>query len=200
MADIDRESDESLMARVQRGDQQAFATLVRRHTQKFYAAAYRICGDMFEAEDVVQDAFLKLWNRPQVWDKNKGAKFTTWFYKVVTNLAIDQHRKKKPQANPDILDVLPDNAQRADQAMIETQEQKTLERAIKNLPERQMAALNLCFYEGLTNREAADILGVGIKALESLLIRAKAGLREELTKQGLIGIIPGQEEGKRRHA
>ena len=155
---------------------------------------------MFEAEDVVQDAFLKLWNRPQVWDKNKGAKFTTWFYKVVTNLAIDQHRKKKPQANPDILDVLPDNAQRADQAMIETQEQKTLERAIKNLPERQMAALNLCFYEGLTNREAADILGVGIKALESLLIRAKAGLREELTKQGLIGIIPGQEEGKRRHA
>ena len=202
MADIDRESDESLMVRVQRGDHQAFATLVRRHTQRFYAGAYRVSGNMFEAEDIVQDAFLKLWDRPQVWDKNRGAKFTTWFYRVVMNLAIDRKRRARPQAGADVLDVLPDGAKRADQAMIDTQEQEILESAIQNLPDRQKAALNLCFYEGLSNREAADILGVGVKALESLLIRAKAGLRDELTRQGIIGAIPVQNnnEGKRKHA
>jgi RNA polymerase sigma-70 factor (ECF subfamily) len=196
MADIDRESDESLMVRVQGGDHQAFAILVRRNTQKFFACAYRVCGDVYEAEDVVQDAFLKLWNRPETWNENKGAKFTTWFYRVVTNLAIDNKRKKKPLANNDVLDYMPDSAPRADEAMIEMQEQKLLEHAIQDLPERQKTALNLCFYEGLSNKEAAEIMGVGVKALESLLMRAKAALKEELTKQGLLS----NPEGRKRHA
>lgn len=196
MADIDRESDESLMVRVQRGDHQAFAILVRRNTQKFFACAYRVCGDVYEAEDIVQDAFLKLWNRPEVWSEGKGAKFTTWFYRVVTNLAIDRKRKKRPTANNDVLDFVPDTTPRADQMMIETQEQKMLEQAIQHLPDRQKAALSLCFYEGLSNKEAAEIMGVGVKALESLLMRAKTALKEELTKQGLLS----NPEGRKRHA
>jgi RNA polymerase sigma-70 factor (ECF subfamily) len=66
------------------------------------------------------------------------------------------------------------------------QEQEFLENAIQALPERQKAALNLCFYEGLSNKDAADILGVGIKALESLLMRAKKSLKDELMRGGIM--------------
>jgi RNA polymerase sigma-70 factor, ECF subfamily len=196
MTALEQDSDESLMERIVGGDHQAFAFLVRRHTQKFYAAAYRICGESYEAEDIVQDAFLKLWNKPDVWDKTRGAKFTTWFYRVVMNLAIDRKRKRKPNAGPDVLDMMADKSPRADEVMQTTQEQKQLERAIQTLPDRQKAALNLCFYEGLSNKEAAEVLGIGLKAVESLLMRAKAGLRDELTRQG---VVSGYERNK-RHA
>ncbi len=180
-------SDESLMERVCSGDHQAFAELVERHSGLFYSAAYRMCGQNEEAEDIVQDAFLKLWNKPQGYDAGKGAKFTTWFYRVVTNLAIDHMRRKKPQTNPEVLDYMADKVPLADQALEDKDQQDVLEEAIAALPERQKAALNLCFYEGLSNKEAAEILEVGVKALESLLMRAKKTLKEDLDAQGLLG-------------
>lgn len=186
MNETGQDSDEILMGRIKGGDRQAFAVLVRRHTDRFYAAAYRLCGRPDEAEDVVQDAFLKLWDRPDVYDPARGAKFTTWFYRVVTNLTLDRMRRRRKQAGGDVLELMADKAPRADETLVLNEEQAGLEAAIQALPERQKAALNLCFYEGLSNKEAADILGVGVKGLESLLMRAKAGVRENLTKQGLI--------------
>ena len=179
-------SDESLMERVCSGNHQAFAQLVERHSGLFYSAAYRMCSNNEEAEDIVQDAFLKLWNKPQGYDATKGAKFTTWFYRVVTNLAIDHMRRKKPQTKPDVLEYIADKAPLADQALEDKDQQDVLEEAIATLPERQKAALNLCFYEGLSNKEAAEILGVGVKALESLLMRAKKTLKKDLGTQGLL--------------
>src|SRR5262245_12287196 len=98
MTDYETETDEGLLVHVQRGDQRAFAVLVTRHVKKFHAAAYRMCGDVQESEDIVQEAFLKLWNKPQLWEPGRGAKFATWFYRIVTNLAIDKMRKKKAVA------------------------------------------------------------------------------------------------------
>lgn len=175
-------NDESLMDRICAGDHEAFACLVRRHTRMFFAAAYRMCGHKQEAEDIVQEAFVKLWKNPQSWDPKAGAKFTTWFYRVVTNLALDHMRKKRPQT--EVPDTMSDGRPDALDNLSETQLQARLEGAIQTLPERQRAALNLCFYEGLSNKEAAEILGVGVKALESLLMRAKAALRDELGRQG----------------
>jgi RNA polymerase sigma-70 factor (ECF subfamily) len=84
------------------------------------------------------------------------------------------------------MNVIADKAPHADQVMQASEEERALERAIAALPERQRTALNLCVYEGLSNKEAADILGVGVKALESLLMRAKAGLKEEFKREGLL--------------
>lgn len=179
-------SDESLMERVKGGDHQAFATLVERHTGLFYGAAYRMCGQDQEAEDIVQDAFLKLWQKPDSFDVDRGVKFTTWFYRVVTNLAIDKVRRKKPQAGPEPLEYIADSAPLADQMLEGHEKEGVLEAAIQSLPDRQKVALNLCFYEGLSNKEAAEILGVGVKALESLLMRAKKALREDLGSKGLL--------------
>lgn len=182
----DTKTDEELMAAIQKGDHQSFCVLVRRHTEMFYASAYRTCHNQDEAEDAVQDAFLKLWKKPEIWNPNKGAKFTTWFYRVVVNAATDQMRKRKNNAGEYALDNLADIADAQDETMQADEEQSALEGAIENLPERQKMALNLCFYEGLSNKDAAEMLGVGIKALESLLMRAKAGLKETLIDQGFI--------------
>jgi RNA polymerase sigma-70 factor (ECF subfamily) len=186
MTGIEAESDESLMTRINRADHQAFAALVRRHTGRFYATAYRMCGNVQDAEDIVQESFLKLWDRPGIWDAGRGVKFTTWFYKVVTNMALDFIRRKKPVGGDDMIALFADDGPRQDDVMMQEQESVSVEMAIQSLPERQKAALNLCFYEGLSNKEAAETLGVGLKALESLLMRAKAGLRDELIRQGLI--------------
>ena len=176
----EQDSDESLMVRVCNGDHRAFSELVERHSGLFYGAAFRMCNNATEAEDIVQDAYIKLWTKPQSFDPTKGTKFTTWFYRVVTNLAIDKGRRKKPQTNPEVLDYMADDAPAADEMLAEKHQESVLEAAIQNLPERQKAALNLCFYEGLSNKEAAEILDVGVKALESLLMRAKKTLKAEL--------------------
>ena len=174
-------ADERLLVRIQNGDSRAFAILVDRHTQRFYATAMRTVGQPHMAEDIVQEAFLKLWQKPQSFDPSKGAKFTTWFTRVVTNLAIDVLRKQKPQAAPEVLDMIEDQGISADEALDQNTRAQALERAIQALPDRQKIALNLCFYEGLSNKEAAEILGIGVKALESLLMRAKKTLKNELS-------------------
>ena len=186
-------TDEGLMSRVQNGDHGAFSVLVHRHTRLFYAAAYRMCSDQDDAEDIVQDAFLKLWKKPAVWDASRGTKFTTWFYRVVTNQAIDYMRKKKPSSgHADIIEALPDGRAGQHEVFAQGQQQDILERAIQDLPERQKIALNLCFYEGMSNKEAAGILDISVKALESLLMRAKSGLKDTLLRHGVLG----QEERK----
>lgn len=173
-------SDEDVVLALQSGEAGAFDVLVKRHTERFYAAAYRICGQADEAEDVLQEAFLKLWRRPESYDADRGAKFTTWFYRVVVNAAKDKMRSRRKEFGSDIVYFVEDTADNQQEAMQARQEEERIERGIQGLPERQRLALNLCFYEGLSNKEAAGIMGVGVKALESLLMRAKAKLREEL--------------------
>ncbi|QQG36942.1 MAG: sigma-70 family RNA polymerase sigma factor [Micavibrio aeruginosavorus] len=180
------DTDEGLMKRVQKGDHQAFSLLVRRHSERFYALSWRLLGNEAEAEDVVQDAFIKLWAQPALFRVDAGVRFTTWFYRVVSNMATDRLRGRKRWASPEAMDILPDPGKGADQALAERQTQALIEKAIHALPERQKLALTLCFYEGLSVREAGAVMEAGEKAVESLLMRAKAGLREELAKSGLV--------------
>ena len=189
-------SDESLMERVQNGDHEAFSMLVHRNAKMFYAAAYRMCSSADDAEDIVQDAFMKLWNNPGRWDAGRGAKFSTWFYRVVTNQAIDFMRRKKGAKEIDTFDRIMDESPGQGDILEEKERDAMLEKAVQSLPERQKTALNLCFYEGLSNKEAADIMGVGVKALESLLMRAKAGLRTELERCGMLS-RDGEKRGQK---
>ncbi len=183
-----RDDDESLMARVSKRDHSAFATLVRRYSERYYHVAYRMCGRQDEAEDIVQEAFLKLWQKPDSWNAGRGAKFTTWFYRVVTNQALDYVRKKKHVNVGEAMERFVDETQNQVRKLQAQQEQEILEQAIQSLPERQKTALNLCFYEEMSNKEAAEVMGVGLKALESLLMRAKAGLRDELARRNMLSL------------
>lgn len=200
------ERDEDLLLRLRGGDRHAFSVLVTRHQERFYRAAWRTLSDSAEAEDVVQDAFLKLWNQPDLFDPERGVKFTTWFYRVVVNLALDKARKKRRLVSGgDWLEAMPSENANPEQETGTNERKMIIEAAIQALPERQKTALNLCFYEGMGNMEAAEVMGVSVKALESLLIRAKREMRESLTKGGLMDAAEKDKDGHydkhgKRHA
>ena len=169
--------DATLMAHIRDGSHQAFSVLVRRHTQRFYAVAYRFLRHRQNSEDIVQEAFIKLWEQPGLWQPDKQAKFTTWFYRVVVNLCLDRQKRKAPMQIAEDMDFADETPGQEDN-LVSRETQKQLEQAIDALPERQKTALNLCFSEGVSNQEAADIMGLKLKALQSLLIRAKTTLKE----------------------
>jgi RNA polymerase sigma-70 factor (ECF subfamily) len=173
--------DASLIQEIQQGSHEAFATIVNRHTNRFYRIAYRLVFNKGDAEDVVQEAFLRIWERPQLWNPSRQAKFTTWFYKVVINLCLDLNKRKKPLHLPEDMEILDRNP--GQDALLDIhQEQALLDGFIKQLPARQQLALNLTFYEGLSNQEAADIIGIKVKALQSLIMRAKGTLKEKVRR------------------
>ena len=173
--------DEFLIRLIQEGRHDAFAEIVNRHSKRFYSIAYRFIFNKDDAEDIVQEAFMKLWEKRLNWNPNKEAKFTTWFYKVVLNLCIDHNRKKKPEPLSEEMPLI--DKQQGHEALIqEKQKQVMLERFIQELPERQRLALNLCFYEGISNQEASEMIGVNLKALQSLIMRAKMTLKEKINR------------------
>jgi RNA polymerase sigma-70 factor, ECF subfamily len=173
--------DQELLALIRDGSHRAFAELVQRHTERFYRLAYRYLQSRESAEDIVQDAFLRLWENPGNWQPDRKSKFTTWFYRVVVNLCLDLQKKKRPLPLDEEIPLV-DERETADESMMRIEEQRLLETEIAALPERQRAALNLCFDEGLTNQEAADVMGVNLKALQSLIMRAKNTLKERMKK------------------
>lgn len=175
---MDGLADEALMARIADGDRAAFAALVTRHLDRAVRTAQRLLGDRGEAEDVAQDAFLRLWQHADRW-RPEGGRFTTWFYRVVVNASID--RLRRPRSLP--IDEVPepeDEQPNAFRTLHRTEVAKSVKTAVGELPERQRTALTLCHYEGLGNIEAAEVMGITVGALESLLIRAKRHLRDRL--------------------
>ena len=171
--------DNELLILVQDGSHPAFAALVERHTERYYRLAFRYLQNREAAEDVVQDAFLKLWEDPGKWRPDKNTKFTTWFYRVVVNLCLDWQKRKRPLELKEDMPLI-DERETADQAMLRREEQRILEQGIAALPERQRTALNLCFDEGVSNQDAADVMKINLKALQSLLMRAKTTLKERM--------------------
>jgi len=179
-------NDESLMERVITRDHQAFSILVDRHSSRYYGAAYKIVMNKADAEDIVQAAFLKIWERPQIWQSHKGAKFQTWFYKIVINQCFDFKRKLKKMMPLIGEEFIPSNDQNAEAVIAQTQESDlkntALNDAIARLPKNQKIAIALCYEEGLKQKDAAQVMDISIKAFESLLGRAKASIKTNLKK------------------
>ncbi len=175
---VGSESDAERMARVARGDMDALGELVRRHQDKALALAFRMLGRWDLAEDVAQDAFLRVHRaapryRPE-------AKFTTWLYRIVVNLCRDQQRRAGRAPAP-LSEDAPEPAAEPTADPLEARERAArVRRALDRLPERQRTAVLLHRYEGLSHREVAEAMDASDKAVESLLVRAYAKLRKEL--------------------
>jgi len=176
---LSSQSDEELLTEIAKQDHYAFSELVRRYSGKLYSMAYRILNNNNDAEDIVQEAFLKLWNNPTIWDCRYNNRFSTFFYRVVTNQCIDHKRRNSYRQHEELNDkhistVSPDK-------IIEAKSKSELiNRYINELPERQQLALNLCYYENLSSTEAAEIMGLSPKGIQSLVLRAKENLRNKL--------------------
>jgi len=172
------ESDQ--IARAAGGDRAAQAALVNRNMPIVFRVAYRMLQDRAEAEDVTQETFLRAWKALPDWQPR--AKFSTWACTVALNLCRDRLRKKKPV----LMDELPervDSALRPEEALASQQGLQDIAKKIAALPERQREALTLCALEGMSNIEAAAAMEVGVRALESLLARARRSLRASLNTE-----------------
>ena len=178
----DESLDRELMAAVGRGDARAFARLVERHLGWALGFAERMLGARPEAEDLVQTAFLRVWQAAARWQPN--AKFSTWLYRVLHNLCMDQFRLRATAAgeslDDELAESLVDEAPGNEERMWGMQRDARVRAALAELPVRQRAALVLCYYEERSQAEAAALLGVSEGALESLLSRGRATLRKWL--------------------
>jgi len=171
------DSDEALMARVARGDEPAYRTLTRRHLPAMLGLARRILGNAADAEDVAQEAMLRVWTHAPRWQPL--AAFRTWLTRVVVNLCLDRKRRAQwvaLEAAGEIVDPAPDVTDRAEH---DEREQK-LAAAIAELPARQRSAIVLTYSEGMSNAQVAEILDASVSAVETLLVRGKQNLRARL--------------------
>lgn len=168
-------NDDALMARVALSDAAAFRALVDAHAPHIHALAWRMTGDASVAEDVAQEAMMRLWSHAMRWQTG-GPGVGAWLRRVATNLVFDRSRRPRFVAE----DAIPERADEtllADEAMDAERIAAAAREAVMTLPERQRAAIVLTYYEELPNAEAADLLGLHIKAFESLLLRARSALR-----------------------
>jgi RNA polymerase sigma factor (sigma-70 family) len=170
--------DAELVARVGRGDRAAAEQLMLRHLPKMLALARRMLSNSAEAEDAVQDAFMRLWTHAARWQPGQ-AKFETWLYRVTLNKCFDRLRRR-PTLEIDSAMEVADPASGPARNLENAALAEEIEAAMTSLPERQRSAIQLCHYQECGNIEAAEILGISVEALESLLARGRRALRARL--------------------
>ena len=170
--------DAALVARSAAGDSAAFRVLTERHVGPITRFARRMLHDDAEAEDVVQEAFLRLWRAGAGLDATSMG-IGPWLRRVVSNLCIDRIRSQKRLM---VVETLPEQieAPRQQVSLEERDLQKRVDAALKNLPDRQRLALTLFQYEGLSQSEIGAEMQISDEAVESLLARARRQLRNEL--------------------
>ncbi len=169
--------DDELVVRAGKGDHAAVASLVSRKLPRVLSLARRMLGDLAEAEDVAQEAFLKVWKFAPRWRPGQ-AKFDTWLHRVTLNLCYDRLRRPSRASGDDSGGIDPGPG--PDRGLLASDVGRRVDLALAALPARQREAIALCHYQELTNGEAAAIMGVSVEAMESLLSRARRSLRFSL--------------------
>jgi RNA polymerase sigma-70 factor (ECF subfamily) len=173
-----RDTDEDLLKRIARNEAAAVRSMIARKLPRVLALAARLLGDRNEAEDVAQEAFLRIWRQAPTWQPGT-ARFDTWLHRVALNLCYDRLRLRREK----VVDKLPDQVDPGpapDHRLHRRAQQQEIETALAALPHRQRKAIVLQYYQELSNIEAADIMGISVEALESLLARARRNLRAHL--------------------
>jgi RNA polymerase sigma-70 factor (ECF subfamily) len=182
-------SSEDLMDRIAKGDHDAFEILVNRHQASVLNLIYRFIGDRTQAKDLAQEVFLQVWQAAKNYEPK--AKFTTWIYRIATNLCLNELKSARRRRwfqflRPDednkeaAEDLLPDRSPSAEDLLLANERSHQISEALQSLPANQRMALVLRRYDDLSYEEIARIMGCSVSAVESLLVRAKRILQEEL--------------------
>ncbi len=171
-------SDDALLQLYANGDQAAARQLTLRLAPRAFKQAYRMLGVQADAEDVAQEAMMRVWKIAPEW-RSGEAKVTTWLYRVVANLCLDRLRKVQ-STSLDAIDEPIDPSPSAADDMQSNARLDALQAALIALPERQRQALVLRHIEELANPEIADVMEISVKAVESLTSRGKRALTQIL--------------------
>ena len=172
-------TDAALLGAYARGDRQAAAVLTARLLPRVLGQAQRMLADRAEAEDVAQEAMLRLWRIAPDW-RDGEAQVSTWLFRVVANLCTDRLRRRGRSVALDAVaepvDAAPGQAARLQDAA----RMRALSEALARLPARQAEAVALRHLEGLGNAEIAEIMDISVRSVESLTARGKRGLARQL--------------------
>jgi RNA polymerase sigma-70 factor (ECF subfamily) len=190
----EEDPDAELLARVGNKEPGAVREMVARKLPRLLALATRVMGDRDEANDVAQEAFVRIWKQAPRWQAGQ-ARFDTWLHRVVLNLCYDRlrrHREIVPADDHDLPEPI-DHAPLPEDQLDEAARNRRIAAALAALPARQREALVLQYYQELSNIEAAALMNITVDALESLLSRARRNLRSHLA-----GERGAQDFGKER--
>jgi RNA polymerase sigma-70 factor (ECF subfamily) len=178
--------DRELVRRAQGGDMAAFEELVRRHQRGLFSYLYRMCRNSSDAEEMAQAAMVKAWEKLAGF---RGASsFKTWLYRIGTNLCFNLRTRRKPTEELSETMTAPD-AERPEAAFRQKVREERVRAALDCLPEDQRAALVLSVYQDMSYREIAETLGKTVRAVDSMLFRAKTNVRKALAEDRAKGII-----------
>lgn len=177
-----QDPDAVLLVRYAQGDRAAARLLTVRLSPLVFGHALRVLGDQAEAEDVAQDALMRLWKIAPDWREGE-AKVTTWLYRVTANLCTDRLRKRHRGVPLEDIAEPADPGETAEARLQRGAREDALQTALDALPERQRHAVVLRHIDGLANPEIATILDIGVEAVESLTARGKRALAKLLGGQ-----------------
>lgn len=173
--------DEDLLRGVASGDPGAIRGIIAAKLPRLLAVATRMLGDPFEAEDVAQEAFVRIWRHAGRWNW-QGARFDTWIHRVTMNLCYDRLRRRRQMPVGDPPD-LADDGPMPDAALIpDDHTEQAVRLALRTIAPRQREAIVLVYYQGLSNQEAAAVMRISVDALESLLARGRRSMQASLLK------------------
>ena len=163
------------MRAIASGDPAAFARLIDRESPRLLRFAHGLLGTLEEAEDVVQDTLIRLYENAGGWEPQ--ARIGTWLHRICYNRSIDKLRRRRALVDESVLDEMPDSAELPDSALLRSETVRSVREAIARLPHRQRTAVLLFHFQELAQREAAGIMGISEPAFESLLARARRQMR-----------------------
>jgi RNA polymerase sigma-70 factor (ECF subfamily) len=175
-----------LAARARAGDEPAFEQLVRMYERPLYNYLYRMCGNGADAEELAQAALVRSWEKL---DSFRGASsFKTWLYRIATNLCYNLKSRRKP--TEELSEFLPaPDSERPEAEFRQKVREELVRRALDALPADQRSALVLSTYQELSYREIAEAMGKSVRAVDSLLFRAKTNVRKQLADARAKGIV-----------
>lgn len=182
-ADMQEQSDEALLANFAAGDHSAARGLMLRLTPRVLALATRMLRDQAEAEDVAQEAMMRLWKIAPDWREGE-AQVSTWLHRVTSNLCIDRIRKRK-RNGPGLDEIAEpeDGAPSATARLIAADRASAVKAALDDLPDRQRVAITMRHFQDCSNPEIAEALEVSVEAVESLLARGRKTLARALQSE-----------------
>ncbi|MBA2876271.1 RNA polymerase sigma factor SigW [Thermaerobacillus caldiproteolyticus] len=173
---------------IKKGDQNAYAEIVELYKDKVYRLCYRMLGNRHEAEDAAQEAFVRAYINIHTYNTNM--KFSSWLYRIATNLSIDKIRKKKPSVYLDeevsgtegltVYSQLPSTEASPEETLESLELQETVQKAIEKLPEKYRSVIVLKYIEDLSLQEISEILDIPIGTVKTRIHRGREALRKHL--------------------
>ncbi len=192
----EEKTDEELLAEFQQGDAGAFERLLRRHRRPLYTFFVRMLGDRSRAEDLAQEAFLRIVKGAAAWEHR--ARFQTWLYTIARNLCVDASRRDRfrradsldaqdGEDGPPVVETVPSGGPSPDRAAESARMRPLLQRALLELPAEQREVFVLREQAGVPFKEIAELVGVNENTVKSRMRYALLGLRKALAEQGVTG-------------